>query len=170
MGHLSISNLPVGFVFPIINSNVVPTGSLECNGALISKTTYANLYSGGQLSINGLYGESGGSFYLPDLRGRALRGWDHGAGRDTGAGSRNTDEIGGVTGDNVGSHQHDKFAEHNHGPSQGLRSVGELIGGSSPRQMAEFSGLGSPAPNTGLSGNGPETIMKNTNVMWCIKY
>jgi hypothetical protein len=171
MGKLTTTNLPVGFIFPVINSNVVPPGCLECNGALISQSTYAALHTGHPLSLNGLYGTSGGSFYLPDFRGRVPRGWDHGAGRDPNAGSRIADS-GGITGDNVGSMQNDQFDSHSHTVTSGgnvLQRVGEIIGGGVPRQMAEFGPpLGTPA--TFQSQGGGETRGKNFNVMWCIKY
>lgn len=177
MGNLSITNLPVGFIFPIINSNVVPVGSLECNGALISQTTYANLHTGHQLSLNGLYGISGGSFYLPDFRGRTPRGWDNGAGRDPDVGSRFADS-GGATGNNVGSMQNDAIDLNSHAHemgSTGYRQVGEIIGGGTARTMVEINTPVQPnAPNTGVmvggAGLGLETRMKNFYVMWCIKY
>lgn len=54
-------------------------------------------------------------FNLPDLRGRFLRGWDHGAGNDPGAAGRTSTAVGGNTGDAVGSLELDAFASHTHG-------------------------------------------------------
>lgn len=178
MGNLSITNFPVGFIFSVINSNVVPVGSLECNGALISQTTYVNLFSGGQLSIGGLYGISGGSFYLPDFRGRTPRGWSHGTGRDPDAASRIADS-GGITGDNVGSMQNDEYKSHGHvggiyttGPAFGVvDAYGNFLAGGPPT-TGNFA-LG-PANNKYLhytsSVGGNETRGKNFFAMWCIKY
>src|SRR5271166_2758596 len=75
--------IPSGFIlhFP---SSTVPSGFLECNGASVSTTTYANLFA----VIGYTYGGSGGSFNVPDLRGYFIRGWDHGAGRDVNTASR----------------------------------------------------------------------------------
>ena len=162
MGLLGITNLPVGFVFPVINSNIVPVGSFECDGSAISKTTYANLFSGGQLSIGTLYGDGGATFYLPDFRGRGPRGWDHGAGRDPDAASRFAD-IGGITGNNVGSMQDDMYESHVHS----ITTYQELAGGPYVNNAQGPTIIGSP--NTNASG-GTETRMKNFNVMWCIKY
>ena len=47
-----------------------PDGWLLCNGASVSTTTYAGLFD----AISTAYGGSGGSFTLPDLRGRVPRG------------------------------------------------------------------------------------------------
>lgn len=63
-------------------SDVVPTGWLECDGAAVSRTTYANLFA----VIATKWGAGNGTttFNLPDLRGEFVRGWDHGRGIDTG--------------------------------------------------------------------------------------
>jgi len=61
-------------------ANTVPAGYLECNGAAVSRTTYATLFA----AIGTTYGTGDGSttFNLPDLRGEFVRGWDHGRGVD----------------------------------------------------------------------------------------
>lgn len=59
-----------------------PTGWLICNGAEISRTTYADLFT----AIGTTYGVGDGSstFDLPDLRGEFIRSLDDGRGVDTG--------------------------------------------------------------------------------------
>jgi microcystin-dependent protein len=59
-----------------------PTGYLECDGSAVSRTTYAALFS----AIGTTFGSGDGSttFNLPDIRGQFVRGWDDGAGIDTG--------------------------------------------------------------------------------------
>jgi microcystin-dependent protein len=76
-----------------------PTGWLKANGALISRTTYANLFA----AIGTAFGVGDGSttFALPDLRGEFPRGWDDSRGIDSGRG--------------FGSAQADAFASHSHG-------------------------------------------------------
>lgn len=56
--------------------NTIPTGWLECNGAAVSRTTYANLFA----TIGTTYGAGNGvtTFNVPDLRGEFIRGWDNG--------------------------------------------------------------------------------------------
>jgi microcystin-dependent protein len=53
---------------------LVPTGWFECNGAGVSRTQYAELFS----IVGTTYGAGNGSttFNLPDLRGRMLAGMD----------------------------------------------------------------------------------------------
>jgi hypothetical protein len=64
--------LPSGMVLYFANSTV-PTGWLQCNGAAVSRTTYANLYA----AIGTVYGSGDGSttFNLPDTRGQFIRSW-----------------------------------------------------------------------------------------------
>nr|WP_207197003.1 phage tail protein [Pseudomonas sp. TH08] len=61
-----------------------PAGWLKCNGAAVSRTTYARLFSW----LGTLYGAGDGSttFNLPDMRGLFPRGWDDGRGVDPGRG------------------------------------------------------------------------------------
>ena len=57
-----------------------PTGWMKANGAAISRTAYASLFS----AIGTTYGVGDGfnTFNLPDLRGEFVRGWDDGRGID----------------------------------------------------------------------------------------
>lgn len=68
-----------------------PTGWLKANGAAVSRTTYAALFT----AIGTTFGVGDGSttFNLPDLRGEFARGWDDGRGIDSGRafGSAQTD-------------------------------------------------------------------------------
>lgn len=59
-----------------------PLGFLECDGSAVSRTTYAALFA----AIGTSYGVGNGTttFNVPDMRGYFARGWDHGAGVDTG--------------------------------------------------------------------------------------
>lgn len=70
-----------GTVLPFAGS-AAPTGWLLCDGATVSRTTYAHLFS----VIGTTYGAGDGSttFNLPDTRGEFVRGLDAGAGRDPG--------------------------------------------------------------------------------------
>ena len=98
-------------------SETLPTSGdwLECNGASLSIADYPALYA----AIGTAWGTSeAGAFNLPDLRGLALRGWDHGRGMDPDAGLRSG-------GDHVGSTQDDAIKKHNH-PTGGV--VGTTVG------------------------------------------
>lgn len=63
---------------------VAPSGFLVCNGAAVSRTTYAALFS----AIGTIHGVGDGAttFNLPDLRGEFIRGADMGRGADAGRG------------------------------------------------------------------------------------
>lgn len=75
----NIKTVPTGTVFYSAGS-AVPTGYLECNGQGISATVYPDLFA----VLGHTYGGSGDLFYIPDLRGQFVRGWDHGRGVDSG--------------------------------------------------------------------------------------
>jgi hypothetical protein len=74
--------------------SAVPADYLECNGAAVSRTTYAALFA----KLGTTYGAGDGSttFNVPDLRGEFIRGWSNGrAGVDVGRafGSSQSDGI-----------------------------------------------------------------------------
>ena len=103
-GNLSfqiVNGVPTGAVFCVAVATI-PTGYLECNGAAVSRTTYAALFS----FIGTQYGAGNGSstFNLPDLRGEFVRGFDNGRGVDSGRG------IGSSQGGQNLSHDHDADA------------------------------------------------------------
>ena len=74
-----------------VASSGAPYGYLKANGALVSRTAYADLFA----AIGTAFGVGDGSttFALPDLRGEFIRGWDDGKGVDVGRvfGSSQTD-------------------------------------------------------------------------------
>lgn len=126
-----------------------PAGWLECNGAVVSRTTYANLFA----VIGTTFGAGDGSttFSLPDLRGEFIRGWDHGRAVDNGRvfGSAQTDEL--------KSHTHTMRVSDN--PSDWSRA---LRGGNG--NVAEsVSGWVNPT-------GGSETRPRNVALMYIIKY
>jgi microcystin-dependent protein len=91
-----------GEVFSFAGSTP-PSGSLLCNGALISRTTYANLFA----AIGILYGAGDGvtTFAIPDYRGEFPRFADVGRGVDAARA--------------VGSAQAGQNAAHSHNGSWG---------------------------------------------------
>jgi hypothetical protein len=154
--------MPPGFVFPVVNSNTPPAGTLACEGAYVSKTTYSALFSGYPLSLGTYYGDGGSTFRLPDYRGRFLRGRANGSGRDPDRNSRISSPAGSPAGDNVGSYQADEFKSHSHSPPiHWLVYTGGCCVGPGDKATTFFS--------TNATG-GSETRPKNTYVLWCIKY
>lgn len=97
----------IGDIKPWPSEDLPSSGDwLECDGADLDRTTYADLFA----IIGYTFGGSGDTFNLPDLRGDSIRGWDHGRGLDPTAAARkdiNDDTVG----DAVGSIQDDAVGE-----------------------------------------------------------
>jgi microcystin-dependent protein len=109
--------------------NTPPTGWLKANGATVSRTTYAQLFS----VLGTLYGSGDGSttFTLPDFRGEFLRAFDDSRGVDASrafgsaqAGDvlSHTHAISVTSGNNSVDHSHSislnsgyQSADHSHG-------------------------------------------------------
>lgn len=126
-----------------------PAGWLECNGAPVSRTTYAALFA----SIGTTWGVGDGSttFNLPNFAGEFLRGWDHGRGVDAGRA--------------FGSFQADEIKSHTH--TLPLETGGAINQPSLTDTANTDEGLlGSPP--TGPTG-GSETRPRNYAVLYCIK-
>lgn len=137
--------------------NTAPTGWLECNGALVSRSTYAALFA----SIGTIWGAGDGSttFQLPDFRGYFRRGWDHGAGVDAGR--------------TFASLQADEFKTHQHtygdddAISQSLGFTKLSTGGTGAQN--DSPGATYRTANDTTNFGGAETRPKNKAVLTCIK-
>lgn len=143
-----ITNTPPGAIiwYP---SATPPNGYLKANGAQVSRSVYADLFS----VIGTSFGPGNGTttFTLPDLRGEFIRGWDDGRGIDTGRA--------------FGSFQADEFKSHEHpydmrGTAQG--GNGSAIEGSN----GTYYGKGYALDPVG----GVETRPRNIALLACIKY
>ena len=123
-GNLSfqvISGVPTGVIFALpdtqatgtgYQSNGIPDGYLECNGQLLSRTTYAALFN----VIGTRYGNTSGSnFRVPDLRGEFVRGFDNG---------RNIDSDRVSASDGIGSSQTSQNKQHNHTATSSVTDPG----------------------------------------------
>lgn len=140
-------NAPAGAVAAFA-MNSAPGGWLKCNGAAISRTTYATLFA----AIGTTFGVGDGSttFNLPDLRGEFVRGWDDGRGVDT---SRT-----------FGSAQGDQFKAHTHT----VNLTAEMAAGSNSGSLRTGS-----TTNTGSTGGAvapDETRPRNIALLYCIRY
>ena len=178
-GNLSfqiVAGVPSGAVFCMAVATV-PSGYLECNGAAVSRTTFAALFA----IIGTQYGSGNGSttFNIPDLRGEFVRGFDNGKGTDSGR------SIASAQSSNNLSHGHSVSASvndsgHNHATSLGNKRV-FLVGGS---QHVGFGGAGGypgqdfsmSNANTGISvsisqnnAGGSEARPRNIAMMYVIK-
>jgi microcystin-dependent protein len=124
----------------------VPGGWLECDGAAVSRATYAALFG----EIGTTYGVGNGTttFNLPDMRGEFPRGWDHGRGIDAAR--------------TLGSTQADQFAAHTH-------TLPNQNSGSTSNSSINVTGGGGAAQATGSAGTGTETRPRNVALMFVIK-
>jgi microcystin-dependent protein len=141
-----------------------PAGFLKANGALVSRTTYSDLFD----AIGTTYGAGDGSttFALPDLRGEFPRGWDDGRAVDTGR--------------TFGTAQADAFQGHGHtidainSTSSASGSITGRInrdGGTADNVLTNF---GASDPRVLGSFNTPrisaETRPRNVALLACIKF
>ena len=95
-------------------ASYTPPGFLYCNGAAISRTTYATLF--GRIGTIFGVGDTVSTFNIPDMRGEFIRYWDDGRGVDSGRG------FGTVQGSDFASHNHNTgnvSADHIHGGNTG---------------------------------------------------
>jgi len=171
---ISAGGVAVGTVIHVAQ-NTAPTGYLKANGALVNRTTYADLFA----AIGTTFGAGNGSttFALPDLRGEFIRGWDDGRGVDTGRA--------------FGSAQSGANAPHTHGAgtyaaaSDGAHThtvplTGAGSGGSNARFVPDGVSNTPTATSSGgahthsLSGSsaseGTEARPRNVALLACIKF
>lgn len=66
----AVLSLPTGSIIAFAGTSSIPTGYLLCGGAGVSRTTYANLFA----VIGYLYGGAWGTFRLPNLIHKFIRG------------------------------------------------------------------------------------------------
>jgi microcystin-dependent protein len=149
----------------------VQEGWFFCNGAVLSREKYQELYRVIEASFGAPNGET---FNLPDLRGRFARGVDHGTGRDPDAASRPASAPGGKAGDGVGSLQEDALQGHTHltnainGDSTKSTSMRGASWRVPDRHVAVVGSVTNDA-KYGPAKQAKETRPKNVYVNWIIK-
>ena len=137
--------VPIGAII-VTAANTPDTNYLECNGAEVSRSTYATLFS----RIGTTFGVGDGSttFNLPDIRGEFVRGWDNSRGVDSGRA--------------FGSLQADALKAHTH---QIKQVTNNTIGGSNTGAHASSGTYTSGTSSTG----GTETRPRSIALMYQIK-
>lgn len=133
-----ITTTPVGVIQAFAGSTA-PSQWYFCYGQSVSTSTYAALFS----AIGYTYGGSGGSFNLPDLRGRTLAGVDNMGGT---AANRITSGVSGITGTTLGAAGGDQR------PPPHSLSASTSVSISDPGHAHTYQTQNQP---TGTSGNGP---------------
>lgn len=151
----------------------VPQGWLLCDGAEYTNAAYPELSN----AIGSAHGGDGAtSFFVPDLRGRFVRGVDAGAGRDPDALSRQQPQTGsGNAGDAVGSVQPDEQRSHFHGTAINFPNnqpgPGVFGNGSAGVQSDAMFAAGSGSADVQMSGSfgGAETRPNNAAMHFIIR-
>ena len=155
---------PVGEI-GFFAASAAPAGWIKANGALLSRTTYADLWShangSGNIVADGSWsgrpgsfstGDGSTTFRIPDLRGLIVRGYHDGSG------TYETD-----TARTLGSYQADALASHSHVQTVNtttgtIGSQGGALGGSQA------------SDNSTASTGGAETRPRNAALLACIRY
>ena len=168
-----VGGVPAGTVVAYA-ADTVPSGFLECNGANVSRSTYAQLYSA--IGVTWGAGDGSSTFGLPDLRGEFIRGWDNSRGVDGSRGFAST--------------QSSQNQQHNHGvtdPSHshtqrglalngGSGSVAITLGSGQSYQIGysgQQSSITTGTSSTGISINnagGSEARPRNVSLMYIIRF
>jgi hypothetical protein len=129
-----------------------PAGWLKCNGAAVSRTTYASLFA----IIGTTFGAGNGTttFNLPDMRGEFIRGLDDGRGIDTGR------TLGSAQAYATETHHHTLQRTTNVGGGSDGYDLGNYVnGGSGPVSLVNVQDYGDT-----------ETRPRNIALLYCIKY
>lgn len=140
--------LPPGAIIQF-GSPVVPTGYLVCNGAAVSRATYAALFA----TVGTFWGAGDGSttFNVPDMRGEFVRGWDDGRGVDPARA--------------FASAQSGAIEAHLHS----VTPPSVASDGGSGFTVAGATGSEPVTPYDTASTGGTETRPRNVAVLYCIK-
>jgi microcystin-dependent protein len=152
--------------------NTAPSGWLKANGALVSRATYAALFT----AIGTTFGVGDGSttFGLPDLRGEFVRGWDDGRGVDTARafGSAQDDllETHTHTGTaaSAGAHTH-TVAINGSGDNGGSQSSASASKENPGNYTTSSAGAHTHSVTVDATG-GAETRPRNVALLFCIKH
>ncbi len=156
--------MPSGMIMPFAGTSA-PTSWLACNGAAISRSTYATLYN----AIGTTWGTGDGSttFNVPDLRGVFLRG----------TGTNGT--YGTAVGPSVGTYAADTYLNHTHTDSGHTHTIAQsnssLVWNTTSTSGSFVNASGSTTTSTGTANiqtsttGGTETKPKNYGVLYIIK-
>lgn len=141
---------PVGQI-GFFDLETAPQGWLKANGALVSRTAYANLFA--KIGTRHGAGDGFNTFALPDARGEFPRGWDDGRGVDNGR------SVGTYQGGMIESHSHTTTIPLvQHTSSAGTFGVTDGPPGSTS------------IPYTSATTGGTETRPRNIAWLVCIKW
>ena len=160
-GATASDGVPTGSVF-YFAAATAPSGYLECDGAEVSRTTYADLFAVTSTTFGA--GDGASTFNLPDLRGEFVRGYDNGRNvdqsRQFGSSQDEGTGVNGLTLTDPG---------HNHSYTQPIN--GQHAGGTnSGRDTAsQSSTTGNQTTGITFTSTDTETRPRNVALLPCIK-
>jgi microcystin-dependent protein len=162
LATLEAAQVPPGAIVAYGGANA-PSGWVVCDGSLLdgANPNYAALYAAIGTAFGGDPTHS--LFYLPDLRGRFVRGVDAAAGHDPDRMGRMASNPGGNMGDAVGTLQADDFKMHGHGIRMNQTA---LPGTGSNVNVYRDDGTMTATSN---AAGGTETRPVNVSVFYIIK-
>lgn len=166
-GAVTINGVPVGTVLPFAGSST-PAGYVLCNGAAVSRTTYAALFA----VIGTTYGAGNGSttFNLPNYTNKFLQG-------HTTAGTVKAAGLPNITGftagfpwnaDNHGAYTSGRYSG-THGPTGAFYAGGWARSGRKDGREGS-STFFSAARSNSIYGNSSTVQPPAVTVRYCIKY
>ena len=155
-----IEGIPTATIVPWSDSSV-PSGFLECNGAAVSRSTYADLFA----IVGTTYGSGDGSttFNVPDLQDNVAVG-KSGTKNLASTGGANTvtatGNVGGSTANATLSTS--QLASHNHGTNLNYRAGNPYVTGAYISQGDQATNSRFPVSNNEGSGSGHAHNMSAT--------
>ena len=170
---------PVGTIITTARTTA-PTGFLACNGANVSRSTYASLFS----AIGTTYGAGDGSttFTLPDLRGLFVRGAGaHGTMTKAAGGAFDGGSVGSTSNDSMQGHYHDWYvgnttSSFGHTDNNNQIAPADNAGGRKLQSDGTVTGskdqIAAPKSDgtNGTPRTGNETKPASMSLLYCIKY
>lgn len=154
--------MPVGTYIQFAGASA-PTGYLACNGAAVSRSTYAALF--GVIATTYGVGDGSTTFNLPDARGLVMVGAGaHGTMTRANGAAYNGGSVGATRNDQMQGHYHSAVGQQ---ATAGLTNVFGLGSGSAGAPAT----LGAATDGTnGTPRTGDETRPAEIAVLVCIKY
>jgi len=171
-----IEGIPTGCIIPWSDTSV-PTGFLECNGAAVSRSTYATLFA----IVATTYGSGNGSttFNLPDLKDNVPLGRSNSAALASTGGANtvgSTGNVGGSTANatlataQLASHSHSIFLGEQD-PNAMAESGGRIVNTNTTRNTAnEGSGQGHDHNMSAtFTGDSTSVVQPYLTILYVIK-
>jgi phage-related tail fiber protein len=149
--------------------NSPPSGYLKANGAAVSRTTYAALFT----AIGTTFGAGDGSttFALPDLRGYFVRGWDDARGIDSGRAFGSNQADSNLSHTHTGSTNTTGAHTHSANTQYTGSGTGNLIDSGRQAYAAATTSAGDHSHTLSInSDGGTESRPKNVALLACIKF